>query len=107
MSLPAGLRAADERGLHPLPPAGRDEEAIAVLHNVARRNKTECHITAETLRDACIAAGVDPKQSAAGSTKDILRRSFENVNFSHITALFRGTRMAINSTIIILVRVGG
>ncbi len=89
------------------PPSGRDEEAVAVLRKVAARNKTECLVTVEILRDACLAVDIDPKQSAATSFRDDMRRSFANVDFSHVKALFVGTRMAINTSIIITVSIVG
>lgn len=65
-------------------------------------NKTECLLSVEDLRDACLSVDVDPKQAAATSFKDTMRRSFSNVDASHITAIFRGRRLAINTTIIIM-----
>lgn len=65
-------------------------------------NKTECLLTVEDLRDACLRMDVDPKQAAAASFAVTMRRTFSNVNGNHISAIFRGKRLAINTSIIIL-----
>ncbi|KIL61498.1 hypothetical protein M378DRAFT_109281 [Amanita muscaria Koide BX008] len=73
---------------------GRDEEAIEVLRHLARRNGRTITLTLEKLQ------AVQSSPSATRKTyKQLIKNSFSNLSLSHITPLFRGRKLAINTTI--------
>ncbi|KAL1661256.1 major facilitator superfamily domain-containing protein [Schizophyllum commune] len=74
---------------------GRDEEALAVLQHLAKRNGRQISLTIEDFRS--IKGG-----QVHVTTKDILRRTFSQMNLSHIKPLFAGRKLAINTSLTIL-----
>ncbi|KAL1752546.1 major facilitator superfamily domain-containing protein [Schizophyllum commune] len=74
---------------------GRDEEALAVLQHLAKRNGRTISLTIEDFRS--IKGG-----QVHVTTKDILRRTFSQMNLSHIKPLFAGRKLAINTSLTIL-----
>ncbi|KAF8840931.1 MFS general substrate transporter [Paxillus ammoniavirescens] len=79
---------------------GRDEEAIEVLKHVARRNGKTITLRVEDLRRVSGDSGV-PKPPV--TLRETLRSSFSEVSFSHIKPLFSSRRLAINTTLIIII----
>ncbi|KAF8442098.1 MFS general substrate transporter [Boletus edulis BED1] len=77
---------------------GRDEEAVAVLEHVARRNGRTISLKVEDLHRISESSKAPP-----ASWRDSLRRSFTDVSFSHIKPLFSTRRLALNTTLIILI----
>jgi hypothetical protein len=80
---------------------GRDEEAVKVVHEVARRNKKTSPLTIEDLK-ACEAigggqAGVNTSSAAA------LKRQLQKVNLTHVRALFSTKRLAFSTAMIMAV----
>jgi MFS family permease len=76
---------------------GRDQEAIAVLEHIARRNGKTISLKVEDLNR------ISESSNARPSLGEIIRRSFTDVSFSHIRPLFSTRRLAINTTFIILI----
>lgn len=77
---------------------GRDEEAVRIVHEVARRNGKISDLTIEDLR-AC-----DPTGSSANiDATAAIRRRLEKVNLTHVRALFSTKKLAFSTSIIILV----
>ncbi|KAL1740355.1 major facilitator superfamily domain-containing protein [Schizophyllum fasciatum] len=74
---------------------GRDEEALAVLQHLAKRNGRQISLTIEDFQS--IKGGRDRT-----TTKDVLRRTFSNMSLSHIKPLFAGRKLAINTSLTIL-----
>ena len=76
---------------------GRDEEAVRVVHEVARINGKTTNLTLADLEvfDQAGQQGVDA--SAA------LKRKLEKVNFTHIRALFASAKLAWSTSLIILI----
>lgn len=79
---------------------GRDEEAVMVVHEVARRNGKSSSLTMEDLR-ACEAlgsgSGVDVSAGAA------LKRRLQKLNLTHVRALFATRRLAFSTAMIMVV----
>ena len=76
---------------------GKDEEAVKVVHEVARRNGKESSLTVEELK-ACDAlgggGGVDTGAQAA------MKRNLEKVNLTHVRALFATRQLAFSTSMI-------
>ncbi|KAM6492287.1 hypothetical protein JOM56_012011, partial [Amanita muscaria] len=73
---------------------GRDEEAIEVLRHLARRNGRTITLTLEKLQ------AVQSSPSATRKIyKQLIKISFSNLSLSYVTPLFRGRKLAINTTI--------
>lgn len=80
---------------------GRDEDAVRVVHEVARRNGKETNLSIEDLR-VCEGAGdgVVPVQTDA---KAAIKRRMEKLSFKHIKALFATRKLAYSTSMIMLV----
>ncbi|KAL7415759.1 MFS general substrate transporter [Mrakia frigida] len=80
---------------------GRDAEAIEVLESIAKANRTTCPITLADLQAIAQKYGVE--SHAKLTNKAILKRSLADVGMKHIRPLFSTRRIAINTTLIILI----
>ncbi|KAL1661254.1 major facilitator superfamily domain-containing protein [Schizophyllum commune] len=69
---------------------GRDEEALAVLRHLAKRNGQEITLTLEDMQRVKVTTRI--------SRKDIIKNSFSQLSLSHLKPLFAGRRLAINTT---------
>ncbi|ORY17772.1 major facilitator superfamily domain-containing protein [Clohesyomyces aquaticus] len=83
---------------------GRDEEAVKVVHEVARRNGKTSTLTVEDLR-ACEGLGeefavADRREKAA---KLALKRNLQKVDLTHVKALFATRKLAFSTSMITLV----
>ncbi|KAJ5201471.1 MFS siderochrome iron transporter 1 [Penicillium cinerascens] len=75
---------------------GKNEQAVRVVHEVARRNGKASSLSLEELDD------ID--QGAAGlTTTGIVRQRLEKLRMGHVRALFDTPKRAYSSTLIILV----
>ena len=75
---------------------GRDEDAVRVVHEVAKRNKKTTTLSIEDLK-ACESignSGVNTSNSAA------IKRQLEKLQFTHVRALFATKRLAISTGMI-------
>ncbi|KAI1361412.1 major facilitator superfamily domain-containing protein [Xylaria arbuscula] len=77
---------------------GKDEEAVRIVHEVARRNGTESWLTIEHLK-ACEPEGYEQRIGAA----DAIRRKLESVNLSHIRSLFATKKLGYSTGALMLV----
>lgn len=77
---------------------GRDEEAVRIVHEVARRNGKTSELTIEDLK-ACEPEGY-VAHTDVGTT---LKRHLQKINSKQIRTLFATKRMALSSGIIIAV----
>ncbi|KAF8512508.1 major facilitator superfamily domain-containing protein [Gautieria morchelliformis] len=75
---------------------GRDEEAIAVLQHIAKKNGKTITLTLEKLQ--AISGGTSPVPL---SPVQLLRRALDGISLSHVKPLFATRRLAVNSTITI------
>lgn len=77
---------------------GLDEEAVRVVHEVAKRNGKASRLTIEDLQ-ACEPAGVIQRTDA----KAALKRKLEKLNLTHVRALFATKKLVCSTTAIMLV----
>ncbi|KAE8448855.1 hypothetical protein EG329_008857 [Mollisiaceae sp. DMI_Dod_QoI] len=77
---------------------GLDEEAVKVVHEVARRNGKTSSLTVADLQ-ACEVAGAVQQTSA----KAALKRKLSSLNFAHVRALFTSRKLAFSTSLIMLV----
>lgn len=77
---------------------GRDEEAVRIVHEVARRNGKETSLTVEDLR-ACEPQGYVADVGAATA----LKRRLENIGLSRVLTLFSTPRLALSTGLIMAV----
>ncbi|KAJ3877407.1 MFS general substrate transporter [Lentinula edodes] len=78
---------------------GQDEKAIKVLEHIARVNGRTITLTVESLR---IVSGTQDVTSTPLTTRQLIKQSFSSFSLSHVTPLFSTRRLAINTTITIL-----
>lgn len=78
---------------------GRDAEAVRVVHEVARRNGKTSTLTEDSLR-ACEPPGGDEMRADAAA---VLKRRLEKVNLTHVRALFATRKLAISTSLIMVV----
>jgi MFS family permease len=77
---------------------GQDEEAVRIVHEVAKRNGKESPLTIEHLK-ACEPAGYVQRATA----EDAIKRKLESVNLEHVRALFSTRKMAWNTAGLMLI----
>ena len=79
---------------------GRDEDAVKIVHEVARRNGKTSSLTIEDLK-ACenLGSGVGVQTSASAAVK----RQLEKINLTHVRALFAGKKLAFSTSMIMTV----
>ncbi|CAG8956915.1 hypothetical protein HYFRA_00012370 [Hymenoscyphus fraxineus] len=77
---------------------GRDDEAIRVVHDVARRNGKTSSLTIEDLQ-ACEAPGTAQHTNASAA----LKRNLEKINLTHVRALFSSPKLAFSTSLIMLI----
>lgn len=76
---------------------GKDEEAVRVVHEVARRNGKTTSLTVGDLR---IHERLGEQNTDAAAA---LSRKLEKLNFTHVRSLFAGRRLALSTSLIICV----
>lgn len=74
---------------------GKDEEAVRIVHEVARRNGKESSLTVEDL------TRLGPP--IRGNATDAVQRKLQKLDFGHVHALFATPRLALSTTLIIIV----
>lgn len=77
---------------------GRHAQAVAVVHEVARRNGQPCHLTPDALD---VLADDHPDRAAPWSQR--LSRHLEPLALPHVRALFHGRRRALATTLLIAI----
>ncbi|KAI0451963.1 major facilitator superfamily domain-containing protein [Xylaria acuta] len=77
---------------------GKDEEAVRIVHEVARRNNTESWLTVDHLK-ACEPEGYEQRTTA----RDAVKRKLESVNLSHIRSLFATKKLGYSTGALMLV----
>lgn len=81
---------------------GRDAEAVAVVHEVARRNGKTSELTVEDLTQFDELArtrsdGVQVQQTSAAAA---LERNLEKMNLTHVRSLFSTVRLAVSTSMV-------
>ncbi|THU82640.1 MFS general substrate transporter [Dendrothele bispora CBS 962.96] len=79
---------------------GRDEEALAVLQRIAAKNGKTLTLTLSQLQS--VSGSVPSSQPSKLSTAQVLIKAVSSFSFSHVTPLFSTRRLAINTTITLL-----
>ncbi|TAQ87463.1 hypothetical protein B7494_g4214 [Chlorociboria aeruginascens] len=79
---------------------GLDEEAVKVVHEVARRNGKISSLTIEDLK-ACDPLGSRTEEQAAASAA--VKRQLEKLNLTHVRALFASKKLAFSTTLIMAI----
>lgn len=77
---------------------GKDEDAVAVVHEVARRNHTTSPLT---LADLQIHNREDESQGTDAAA--VLKRRLEKVNLTHVRSLFATPKLAWSTTCIMII----
>lgn len=81
---------------------GHDEEAVRIVHEVARRNGTTSPLTLEDLK-ACEPAGYTAPTSGANAASAAVKRKLEAVDASHIRSLFSTRKLAYSTAALMLI----
>ncbi|KAJ7489155.1 MFS general substrate transporter [Mycena latifolia] len=88
---------------------GRDQDAVDVIHRIAKKNKTTTKLTVQDLYDAATPY-LDPQDVARGllpvtrfSTWGLIRNSLNDVSGENIKGLFCTPRLAYSSSLIIFI----
>lgn len=82
---------------------GRQDEAVAAVQGIARKNKTTTWLTVEVLNE--IAGLPEDNQPQAMSTVQIIKRSFERFSYQQVVPLFGSKRLGFSSTLSYLSRI--
>lgn len=84
---------------------GKDAEAVAVVHEVARRNGKTSYLTLENLTqyDTLAEGREDRIPAQQTSAVAALERNLEKVNFTHVRSLFSTTRLGISTSIVTII----
>ncbi|OBT51463.1 hypothetical protein VE04_07407 [Pseudogymnoascus sp. 24MN13] len=77
---------------------GNDEEAVRIVHEVAKRNGKVSSLTLADLQ-ACDPTGAGAQTDAAAA----LKRKLEKFNLTHVRALFATPKLALSTSLIILI----
>ena len=76
---------------------GRDEDAVRVVHEVARRNGKTSDLSIadlEVCNNLAVAGSTRPQQTTAGAA---VKRNLQKIDASHIKALFATKKLACTS----------
>ncbi|BGP53705.1 hypothetical protein JCM8202_003636 [Rhodotorula sphaerocarpa] len=86
---------------------GQDEEAVRVIHAVAKKNKRQSTLTVEQLVKAAEGyegKGIDRSEEPhTYSSWELAKRSFSHFNADHIKGLFATRRLALSSGLIVTI----
>jgi len=77
---------------------GNDEEAVRIVHEVARRNGKSSDLTLEDLTVHGTLDGTDQTGRSAA-----VKRKLEKVNFNHVSALFATNKLALSTALIMII----
>ncbi|KAI1374250.1 MFS general substrate transporter [Hypoxylon crocopeplum] len=77
---------------------GLDEEAVRIVHEVARRNKRTSSLSIEDLK-ACEPEGYENRTTAS----DAVKRKLESVDLTHIRALFASRKLGYSTGALMVV----
>ena len=79
---------------------GNDEEAVRIVHEIARRNGKTSSLTIEDLKACEPAVGVVHTDATAAAA---IKRNLEKLNLTHVRALFSTKKLAFSTGMIMLV----
>jgi hypothetical protein len=82
---------------------GNDEEAVRVVHEVARRNGKTSSLTLADLQACERIAGGDAPARVQTSAAAALKRNLQKIDASHIRSLFATKKLAFSTSLITLI----
>jgi hypothetical protein len=82
---------------------GRDEDAVRVVHEVARRNGKTSTLTLEDLQACENLTGSGTPAQVQTSASAAVKRKLQKLDSSHVKALFATKKLAFSTTIITIV----
>jgi MFS family permease len=82
---------------------GRDEEAVRVVHEVARRNGKTSTLSLENLQACENVGGPGTPAQVQTSATATVKRNLQKIDASHIKALFATRKLAFSTTVITVV----
>jgi MFS family permease len=82
---------------------GKDEEAVRIVHEVARRNGKTSTLTLEDLQACENVAGATTPVQVNTSAAAAVKRNLQKLDASHIKALFATKKLAFSTTTITLI----
>lgn len=77
---------------------GRDEDAVRIVHELARRNGKESRLTVDDLKACEVYGGPQATDTSAA-----LKRNLEKLSLNHVKALFATKKLAFSTSLIMLV----
>ncbi|CAK5284790.1 unnamed protein product [Mycena citricolor] len=84
---------------------GRDQDAVDVVHRIAKKNKVQCKLTVQDLHDAA-SPWIEPGEEIPPvkfSTWGLIKNSWEHLSGENIKGLFATPRLAYSSGLIIFI----
>jgi hypothetical protein len=81
---------------------GKDEEAVRVVHEVARRNGKTTSLTIDDLR-ACDSLTGGSTTHVQTTATTAIKRNLRKLDSSHVKALFATKKLALSTSVITLV----
>jgi len=81
---------------------GNNQKALAVLEYVAKKNGKKITLTLEQLDAVDRLYSNDPNK-VGFTTAEIFKRAFSSISLSHVKPLFSSGRLAVNTSLIILI----
>lgn len=79
---------------------GNDEEAVRIVHEVARRNGKTTTLTIEDLKACEVLCDGRVQQTTAGAA---IKRKLQSLDLSHVRALFATKKLALSTGLIMLI----
>ena len=80
---------------------GQDEEAVKVIHMIAKRNGTQSSLTLEDLHDAAAKYCNETAVQTTFTTWELVKNSFKHLEGKHIKGLFATRKLAWSTSLII------
>ena len=80
---------------------GQDDEAVKVIHMIAKRNGTQSSLTLEHLHNAASKYGNEAGVQTRFATWELVKNSFKHLEGKHIKGLFATRRLAWSTSLII------
>lgn len=80
---------------------GKDEQAVEVVHKVAKYNRTTCSLSAADLKRVDNEEN-NTSENVPDHAKDVFRRHLSRFDGNHIKPLFATRRIATSTTLLII-----
>ncbi|KAL3476628.1 major facilitator superfamily domain-containing protein [Aspergillus californicus] len=77
---------------------GRQDEAVAAVQGIARKNRTTTWLTEEVLNEIC--GYPEEAEAKAGSTAEVIKRSLHRFSYQQVAPLFANKRLALSTILL-------